>query len=100
MCKYLKRSGALFGKITIGDNCFIGERATVLYGVTLPPNTIVAAGAVVTKSVSESGLILGGNPAKVIGRIDDFVKRNADNRLNLTELDKAISINDNRLIRR
>ena len=34
----------LFGNIVIGDNCFIGQRATILYGVRLANNIIVAAG--------------------------------------------------------
>lgn len=62
----------LFGRIKIGNNCFIGERATILYGVTLPDNTIVGASSVVTKSVSSPGQIIGGNPAKVIGNIESF----------------------------
>lgn len=98
MPKYCNHSGALFGRITIGNRCFIGERATILYGVTLADNTLVAAGAVVTKSVLESGKIIGGNPARVIGTIDSFVERQVENRMRLTELHEAIRVNDKRLI--
>lgn len=38
---------------------------TILPGVTIADNTVVAAGAVVTKSFP-AGSIIGGNPAKVI----------------------------------
>ena len=100
MPKYCNHSGALFGKITIGNRCFIGKRAMILYGVTLADNTLVAAGAVVTKSVLESGKIIGGNPARVIGTIDSFVERQAGNRMKLTELTEAIRNNDERLIQR
>ena len=48
----------------IGNNCFIGNRVILLYGVTIPNNTIVAAGSVVTNSIKEPGYLLGGNPAK------------------------------------
>lgn len=100
MPKYCNHSGALFGKITIGNRCFIGERAMLLYGVTLADNTLVAAGSVVTKSVLESVKIIGGNPARVIGTIDSFVARQAENRMKLTELPEAIRNNDKRLIQR
>lgn len=47
-----------------------------MYDVKIGPNAIVAAGSVVTKDVPE-GTIVGGNPAKVIGKFEDFVvKRN------------------------
>ena len=63
------------GKIIIGNNCFIGSRAIVLYGVTLPDNTIVAAGSVVTRSIENPGYILAGNPAKVVGKVSDFLNK-------------------------
>lgn len=40
--------GDLLGYINIGENCFIGENSTIMYGVTLAPRIIVAAGSVVT----------------------------------------------------
>lgn len=42
-----------------------GGGVTILPGVTIADNTVVAAGAVVTKSFP-AGSIIGGNPAKVI----------------------------------
>lgn len=63
------------GKITIGNNCFIGNKAIILYGVTIPDNTIVAAGSVVTRSITTSGCILAGNPAKVVGNVSDFLNK-------------------------
>ena len=38
--------GDLFGRIVVGDNCFIGANTTILYGVELADNIIVAAGSV------------------------------------------------------
>ena len=74
------------GAITVGNNVFIGNRVTILYGVTIPDNTIVAAGSVVTKSFLEPGCIIGGNPARVIGRVDDYLNKNQDNFLCLNRL--------------
>ena len=62
------------GKIDIKDNVFIGINAVIMPGVTVGPNAIVAAGAVVTKDVGE-GDIVGGVPARVIGRTDALVER-------------------------
>jgi acetyltransferase-like isoleucine patch superfamily enzyme len=44
-----------FGRVTIGNNCFIGAKATIMPGVTLGDNTIVGAGSVVTKSYLGGG---------------------------------------------
>ena len=49
-----------------GDN--LGAGATILPGVTIGKNAVVAAGAVVTKDV-EPNTIVGGNPAKFIKNI-------------------------------
>lgn len=60
-----------FGRIIIGDNCFIGANSIILPGVELGKNTIVAAGSVVTKSF-EGNVVIGGNPAKIISKIEDY----------------------------
>lgn len=65
----------VFGKITIGDNCFVGQRSTVLYGVELANNIIVAAGSVVVDSFSTERIIIGGNPARVISTWDKFYEK-------------------------
>ena len=49
----------------IGDNCFIGNGAILLPGITIGNEVIVGAGSVVTKDVP-SNSIVAGNPAKVI----------------------------------
>lgn len=76
----------LFGKIVIGSRCFIGARSIVMYGVSLPDNTIVAAGSVVTKSIDRPGMILGGNPAKIIGTVKDFGEKSASCAVNIRGL--------------
>lgn len=55
--------------IVLGKNVWVGSNATILQGVTIGDNAVVAAGAVVTKDVP-ANTIVGGVPAKVIRRID------------------------------
>jgi acetyltransferase-like isoleucine patch superfamily enzyme len=62
------------GKIDIRDNVFIGFHAIILPNVTIGPNAIVAAGAIVTKDVAP-GDVVAGVPARPIGRVDDLVKK-------------------------
>lgn len=56
--------------ITIKDRVWIGGNATILPGVTIGEGAIIGAGAVVTKDVPPM-TIVGGNPARVIRKIDN-----------------------------
>ena len=56
--------------IVIGDYSWIGMNSIITAGVTLGPRTIVAAGAVVTKSFPKGFCILAGVPAKVVKYLD------------------------------
>ncbi len=51
--------------VKIGDNVWIGMNAVILKGVTIGDNSIVAAGAVVTKRIP-ANTIVAGNPAAVV----------------------------------
>lgn len=53
------------GKIHIKKNAWIGANATILQGVTIGENSVIAAGAVVSKNVPDS-VVVGGIPAKII----------------------------------
>ncbi len=55
--------------VIIGDNVWIGACVTIVPGVTIGDNAIIAAGAVVTKNV-EPNTVVGGVPAKFIKNID------------------------------
>jgi len=60
--------------IRIGENSWIGTHAVILPGVELGSHTIVAAGAVVTKSFLEGNQIIAGNPAVIIKKIGDYIQ--------------------------
>lgn len=56
--------------IVLGRNVWVGSNATILQGVTIGDNAVVAAGAVVTKDVA-ANTVVGGVPARFIKRIED-----------------------------
>jgi acetyltransferase-like isoleucine patch superfamily enzyme len=55
--------------VIISDNVWIGMNAVILKGVTIGENSVVAAGAVVTKSVP-ANVVVAGNPAVVTKQLD------------------------------
>lgn len=61
----IKDQGVKYEKIHIKENVWIGARSCILSGLTIDSGTIIAAGAVVTKSMP-SNKIVAGVPAKVI----------------------------------
>lgn len=64
----VKRRGLFVDSIRIKENAWIGANATILSGVTVGKNSIVAADATVTKDVPDN-VIVAGTPAKIIKEI-------------------------------
>jgi acetyltransferase-like isoleucine patch superfamily enzyme len=63
-----ERDSIIASPIRIRENVWIGANATILKGVTIGVNSIVAAGSVVTKDIPDN-CIYGGVPAKCIKRL-------------------------------
>lgn len=95
----------VFGKIVVEDNVYIGTGAQIMPGVTIGAGALIAAGSIVTKSVPK-GMVVAGNPARVICCVEDYIKRNLPYNLNTKELsgkDKRkylLSLTDDRFIRK
>tara|TARA_B100000768_G_scaffold62890_1_gene60934 strand:+ start:11604 stop:12038 length:435 start_codon:yes stop_codon:yes gene_type:complete len=63
--------------VVLKDNVWIGDSAIVCKGVTIGENSIIGAGAVVTKDVPPNS-VFAGNPAKLVKVLDekeDFISR-------------------------
>lgn len=75
-----------FSTIEIQDNVCVGGFCRIMPGVKVGRNSIVAGGSVVTKDVPP-GCIVGGNPAKIIGKTEVLVGK----RIGLNE---SFSIHD------
>lgn len=54
--------------VRIGNNVWIGANATILPGVSIGDDAVVAAGAVVSRDVGP-GLVAGGVPAKILKKV-------------------------------
>lgn len=63
-----------YAPIMVGNGSFIGAGSIILPGVSIGSNVVVAAGAVVTKSVPD-GYVVGGNPARVLAVTDELLAR-------------------------
>lgn len=52
--------------VCLKDRVWIGHNVTVLKGVTVEPDSIIATGSIVTKSPRQSNVVIAGAPAKVV----------------------------------
>ena len=69
-----KRYGEFIGgslPVTIGDNVFIGINAVILKGTHIGSDCVIGAGAVVSGHFGD-GLVIAGNPAKVICTVEEY----------------------------
>ena len=60
-----KRGSMIPAKVTLGKNVWVGAHATILPGVKIGDNAVIAAGAVVNRDVPEN-TVVAGVPARVI----------------------------------
>lgn len=68
------RSTTYPAPIRLGKNVWVGSNATILQGVSIGDNSVIAAGAVVTHDIPDN-VIAAGVPAKVIKTIDESIKQ-------------------------
>ncbi|HKW09675.1 MAG TPA: acyltransferase [Gemmatimonadaceae bacterium] len=75
MDEYL--DAARIGRVVIHESSHIGARTVILPGVEIGPRTVVGAGSVVTKSLPPN-TVCGGNPAKVICSLDEYLTKHRE----------------------
>lgn len=61
------------GPVIIGNNVWIGDKATIIAGVTIGDGVVIAANSVVTKDIP-SFSVVAGSPAKIIQRVESNSK--------------------------
>ncbi|WP_010517344.1 acyltransferase [Croceivirga radicis] len=82
------------GKLKIGSRSFIGAKSIIMPGVKIGSHCIVAAGSVVTKDVPDN-TIVAGNPAKPIGKTDEYINKHKELVKNAPTYDQTWTIHQN-----
>lgn len=67
-------NGHIYGKITIGNNVFIGNDSIILPGVKVGDNVIIGAGSVITKSIPANSIV-AGCPGRIIENITTYYEK-------------------------
>ena len=62
------------GRVTIGDNVFIGADTVVLPGVTIGNNVVIGANSTVTHDVPD-GSVVAGSPAKILCSLEEYLDK-------------------------
>ncbi len=62
------------GRVTIGNNVFIGAESVVLPGVTIGNNVIIGANSTVTHDVPDNSVVVG-SPARVLCTLEEYLKK-------------------------
>jgi acetyltransferase-like isoleucine patch superfamily enzyme len=80
----------IYGKISIGNNVFVGSNVIILPNIKIGNNVVIGAGSVVTKSI-ESNVVVAGNPARVIKNTNDYEEKVLQNALFVDSSDMKIA---------
>lgn len=74
-----RNQGELFFKkdVIVGDNTFIGARASLLPGATIGKNCIIGACSVVKGSIPDDSIVIG-NPTRIIGSTISFARKHQE----------------------
>lgn len=65
------------GRVSIGDNVFIGAESVVLPNVTIGSNVVIGANSTVTHDIPDNSVAVG-SPAKVICSLDAYLEKEAE----------------------
>ncbi len=81
----------LIGKVTIGNDVFVGAGTIILPNTHIGNNVVIGAGSVVSRSIPDNSVAVG-NPARVIGTFDDYVSKRKSEMANAGVFDESYTI--------
>ena len=62
------------GRVTIGDNVFVGAESVIMPGVTIGNNVVIGANSTVTHDVPDN-TVVAGTPAKQICTLEEYLRK-------------------------
>ncbi|MBE6649594.1 MAG: acyltransferase [Ruminococcaceae bacterium] len=62
------------GRVTIGNNVFIGAETVILPGVTIGNNVVIGANSTVTHDIPDNSVAVG-SPARILCTLDEYIKK-------------------------
>ncbi len=80
-----EKQTVIYGKIVVGNNCFIGCRSTILPGVKIGDNVIIGAGSIVNRDIP-SNSVAAGVPCRVICSLEEYKEKHRDDFLYMVNL--------------
>ncbi len=66
------------GRVTIGDNVFIGAGSVILPGISIGSNVIVGANSTVTHDIPDN-MVYAGSPAKALYTLNEYLDKEREN---------------------
>ena len=82
------------GRVTIGNNVFIGAESVVLPGVTIGNNVIIGANSTVTHDLPDD-VVAAGNPARIIYALDKYLEKESAGIQRFPCYDKSYTLREN-----
>ncbi len=65
------------GRVTIGDNVFIGAESVILPGITIGNNVIIGTNSTITHDIPDN-CVVAGSPGKVLCTLEEYLKKEKD----------------------
>lgn len=79
--------GTKLGRVTIGNNVFVGTNSTILCNTRIGDNVVIGAGSLVTKDLPSNG-VYAGVPAVKVATIEEYRQKNEQMRAERPHLDE------------
>jgi acetyltransferase-like isoleucine patch superfamily enzyme len=76
----------VFGRITVGNNVFIGNNSIILPNISIGDNVVIGVSSIVTKNVPDN-VVVAGVPARVIRTTDEYKENSLQKAIFITEKD-------------